>query len=78
MAQGGCCVPGLPCALSSRPQGPHGPKTLCNACGLRWAKRTRKTEPDIGAHVQNSNGQVDGDLDPERTSLGLVNGQLMF
>lgn len=23
-------------------QGPLGPKTLCNACGLRWAKQTRK------------------------------------
>lgn len=25
-------------------KGPQGPKTLCNACGLRWAKRTRKEE----------------------------------
>ncbi len=23
-------------------QGPQGPKTLCNACGLRWAKKARK------------------------------------
>ena len=23
-------------------QGPHGPKTLCNACGLRWAKKARR------------------------------------
>lgn len=23
-------------------QGPLGPKTLCNACGLRWAKQMRK------------------------------------
>jgi ribosomal protein L37E len=23
-------------------QGPDGPKSLCNACGLRWAKQTRK------------------------------------
>jgi hypothetical protein len=22
-------------------QGPQGPKTLCNACGLRWAKLMR-------------------------------------
>lgn len=25
-------------------KGPAGPKTLCNACGLRWAKRQRKGE----------------------------------
>lgn len=25
-------------------RGPQGPKTLCNACGLRFAKRTRKTK----------------------------------
>lgn len=25
-------------------KGPKGPKTLCNACGLRWAKRTRKDD----------------------------------
>jgi hypothetical protein len=25
-------------------KGPQGPKTLCNACGLRWAKKTRKEE----------------------------------
>ena len=31
-------------------KGPSGPKTLCNACGLRWAKQMRKIdEPgDIG------------------------------
>ncbi|KAI8093624.1 uncharacterized protein BX664DRAFT_330168 [Halteromyces radiatus] len=23
-------------------RGPHGPKTLCNACGLRWAKKNKK------------------------------------
>ncbi|KAI9230019.1 MAG: hypothetical protein DHS80DRAFT_6185, partial [Piptocephalis tieghemiana] len=23
-------------------KGPNGPKTLCNACGLRWAKKTKK------------------------------------
>ncbi|KAG6862050.1 hypothetical protein C0995_007180 [Termitomyces sp. Mi166 len=33
--------------------GPLGPKTLCNACGLRWAKQTRtgKVE-DTGDNVQ--------------------------
>ncbi|KAJ2935621.1 hypothetical protein H1R20_g1471, partial [Candolleomyces eurysporus] len=31
-------------------KGPLGPKTLCNACGLRWAKQNRKPEdPDTAA-----------------------------
>ncbi len=25
-------------------KGPAGPKTLCNACGLRWAKQVRKVD----------------------------------
>jgi hypothetical protein len=25
-------------------QGPLGPKTLCNACGLRWAKQMRRSD----------------------------------
>jgi GATA zinc finger len=29
------------------PQGPLGPKTLCNACGLRWAKQVKKTEETV-------------------------------
>ncbi|KAK9692451.1 white collar 2 type of transcription factor [Basidiobolus ranarum] len=32
------------CGKTDSPEwrkGPHGPKTLCNACGLRWAKRSR-------------------------------------
>ncbi|KAI8387256.1 hypothetical protein BD560DRAFT_344475, partial [Blakeslea trispora] len=33
------------CGTSSSPEwrrGPLGPKTLCNACGLRWSKKNRK------------------------------------
>ncbi|BCS27217.1 GATA transcription factor LreB [Aspergillus puulaauensis] len=33
------------CGTSDSPEwrkGPGGPKTLCNACGLRWAKREKK------------------------------------
>ncbi|TVY64196.1 Cutinase palindrome-binding protein [Lachnellula suecica] len=26
-------------------KGPSGPKTLCNACGLRWAKKEKKQKP---------------------------------
>ncbi|KAI0807757.1 hypothetical protein C8Q74DRAFT_1213577 [Fomes fomentarius] len=34
------------CGRTDSPEwrkGPMGPKTLCNACGLRWAKKARKT-----------------------------------
>uniref|UniRef100_A0A0W0G3V0 White collar photoreceptors-like protein n=1 Tax=Moniliophthora roreri TaxID=221103 RepID=A0A0W0G3V0_MONRR len=39
------------CGRTDSPEwrkGPLGPKTLCNACGLRWAKQQRKTD-DAGA-----------------------------
>ncbi|MCJ1309783.1 blue light receptor [Agyrium rufum] len=29
-------------------KGPSGPKTLCNACGLRWAKKEKKRHPTAG------------------------------
>ncbi|KAL9116129.1 MAG: hypothetical protein Q9227_000498 [Pyrenula ochraceoflavens] len=29
-------------------KGPNGPKTLCNACGLRWAKREKKRSAPSG------------------------------
>ncbi|KAI8882660.1 hypothetical protein K501DRAFT_295148 [Backusella circina FSU 941] len=35
------------CGTTSSPEwrkGPHGPKTLCNACGLRWAKKSKKQD----------------------------------
>ncbi|KAH9961200.1 hypothetical protein BGW80DRAFT_1438779 [Lactifluus volemus] len=35
------------CGRTDSPEwrkGPRGPKTLCNACGLRWAKKVRKFE----------------------------------
>ncbi|KAL2063730.1 hypothetical protein VTL71DRAFT_5535 [Oculimacula yallundae] len=28
-------------------KGPTGPKTLCNACGLRWAKKEKKKGPHV-------------------------------
>lgn len=30
-------------------KGPSGPKTLCNACGLRWAKKEKKRNPKTGS-----------------------------
>ncbi|KDQ19789.1 hypothetical protein BOTBODRAFT_169843 [Botryobasidium botryosum FD-172 SS1] len=40
------------CGRTDSPEwrrGPLGAKTLCNACGLRWAKRNSKRKPDEGA-----------------------------
>ncbi|KAL1732512.1 blue light receptor [Schizophyllum commune] len=37
----------ITCGRTDSPEwrkGPLGPKTLCNACGLRWAKQQRKTD----------------------------------
>ncbi|KAI0317568.1 hypothetical protein OF83DRAFT_1058454 [Amylostereum chailletii] len=39
------------CGRTDSPEwrkGPRGPKTLCNACGLRWAKKVRKFEESGG------------------------------
>lgn len=47
------------CGRTDSPEwrkGPLGPKTLCNACGLRWAKQMRKPtdEPlDAGGGVES-------------------------
>ncbi|KAF7592191.1 blue light receptor [Aspergillus hancockii] len=38
------------CGTSDSPEwrkGPEGPKTLCNACGLRWAKKEKKRQDHI-------------------------------
>ncbi|GJJ12345.1 hypothetical protein Clacol_006586 [Clathrus columnatus] len=40
--------------IGEEQRGPHGPKTLCNACGLRWAKRTRKEEPEMTTILKTS------------------------
>ena len=35
-------------------RGPSGPKTLCNACGLRWAKKEKKKGGPSGGETQGS------------------------
>nr|URY20121.1 blue light receptor WC2 [Flammulina filiformis] len=40
----------ITCGRTDSPEwrkGPLGPKTLCNACGLRWAKSQRKTDEPV-------------------------------
>ena len=57
-------------------RGPNGPKTLCNACGLRWAKKEKKKGGQGGAedggrsgdNTVMSNGKANG-------SSGAVNLQ---
>ncbi|KAH7052288.1 cutinase gene palindrome-binding protein [Macrophomina phaseolina] len=34
-------------------KGPNGPKTLCNACGLRWAKKEKKRQSMTGNSSQH-------------------------
>ncbi|KAM7222178.1 blue light receptor, variant 2 [Rhypophila decipiens] len=39
-------------------KGPKGPKTLCNACGLRWAKKEKKkSNPNSGGGMGMADGQ---------------------
>ncbi|KAH6692581.1 cutinase gene palindrome-binding protein [Plectosphaerella plurivora] len=35
-------------------KGPSGPKTLCNACGLRWAKKEKKSKPGSGPATKHT------------------------
>ncbi|KAL7283657.1 hypothetical protein ACG7TL_003093 [Trametes sanguinea] len=49
--------------LAAEQHGPRGPKTLCNACGLRWAKKSRKpseAEGEAGASEGHGLGGADG------------------
>lgn len=52
-------------------KGPKGPKTLCNACGLRWAKKEKKRSGD---DIKNSNspGNGMGNQQPLPPSIGLT------
>jgi hypothetical protein len=44
------------------PQGPDGPKTLCNACGLSYAKETARRE--AAASASSTNAQTHSHLEP--------------
>ncbi|KAH8117038.1 hypothetical protein DFH11DRAFT_1146438 [Phellopilus nigrolimitatus] len=55
------------CGRTDSPEwrkGPKGPKTLCNACGLRWAKRAKKADetsiPIYGQAQDSSRAQATG------------------
>ncbi|KAF9500816.1 hypothetical protein BDN71DRAFT_1381005 [Pleurotus eryngii] len=52
----------ITCGRTDSPEwrkGPQGPKTLCNACGLRWAKQIRRTD--------ESNNDAAASAAPERS-----------
>ncbi|TFY51824.1 hypothetical protein EVG20_g10821 [Dentipellis fragilis] len=54
------------CGRTNSPEwrkGPRGPKTLCNACGLRWAKKVRKFEEATEAGG-DSTAQLDSIVPP--------------
>ncbi|KAK0747741.1 hypothetical protein B0T21DRAFT_406333 [Apiosordaria backusii] len=42
-------------------KGPNGPKTLCNACGLRWAKKEKKRNKDNSNNNGGGNGNGNGE-----------------
>ncbi|EJF66146.1 hypothetical protein BD309DRAFT_971911 [Dichomitus squalens] len=47
------------CGRTDSPEwrkGPMGPKTLCNACGLRWAKKARKNGEGEGEGEASQSG----------------------
>ncbi|KAI6132010.1 white collar 2 type of transcription factor [Pisolithus croceorrhizus] len=49
------------CGRTDSPEwrkGPQGPKTLCNACGLRWAKEVRNKGEENSCAVGTSGGVV--------------------
>ncbi|KAK5170920.1 white collar 2 type of transcription factor [Saxophila tyrrhenica] len=48
-------------------KGPKGPKTLCNACGLRWAKKEKKRGGDDGKTSSPMHGGSSGGLAPGAT-----------
>ncbi|CAK7223395.1 white collar 2 type of transcription factor [Sporothrix bragantina] len=41
-------------------KGPSGPKTLCNACGLRWAKKEKREKKKAAAASASGLGSVGG------------------
>ncbi len=56
------------CATLDSPEwrrGPSGPKTLCNACGLRWAKKEKKkTGPGEGVNDGGGSGNGGRNVTP--------------
>ncbi|KAG8859383.1 blue light receptor [Tulasnella sp. 330] len=59
------------CGRTDSPEwrkGPLGPKTLCNACGLRHSKRTKKRQGDDDTNLITGSGNDYDDPPPSGTS----------
>jgi DNA-directed RNA polymerase subunit RPC12/RpoP len=49
-------------------KGPNGPKTLCNACGLRWAKKEKKKSGgQENINTTDTNGAAGNNNNPAAT-----------
>ncbi|KAJ1985530.1 hypothetical protein H4R33_003970 [Dimargaris cristalligena] len=57
-------------------KGPQGPKTLCNACGLRWAKKNKKIDLPLDALVHSSGLASAGSNAPGSITGSSVSGGL--
>lgn len=67
-------------------KGPNGPKTLCNACGLRWAKKEKKRTNSMsglqgggstvlsGTILSTNSGGIGSNATPSGTVPGLPQG----
>lgn len=72
----------LSCSATETPEwrkGPTGPRTLCNACGLLFAKQCRKRELDAQARGDRPKGGralAPEDMTPEEKERSLVELQL--
>ncbi|RAR12266.1 blue light regulator 2 [Stemphylium lycopersici] len=51
-------------------KGPNGPKTLCNACGLRWAKKEKKKQAGPTSNMPSSTGMMHTPAMPMHSSTG--------
>lgn len=54
------------CGRTDSPEwrkGPLGPKTLCNACGLRFSKKVKTKASDPSSNDKDEQANVDGGLD---------------
>lgn len=56
-------------------KGPKGPKTLCNACGLRWAKKEKKRGDDV--KDESPTGMGSGMAPGAPPSGGLSTGMML-
>ncbi|KAF1943510.1 hypothetical protein EJ02DRAFT_343092 [Clathrospora elynae] len=51
-------------------KGPSGPKTLCNACGLRWAKKEKKKQQGPASNTPNATPMMHTPALPMHSSTG--------